>query len=76
MIPLDVTHKALTTQARLLDRFRAAVTLTRKMLAAQLILSAFERFDEEKYGTDGGPLHDPIGYRLSHPARAFLWQAR
>ena len=23
------------------------------------MLTFYERFDEEKYGTDGGPLHDP-----------------
>jgi purine nucleosidase len=23
------------------------------------MLEFFERFDEQKYGTDGGPLHDP-----------------
>ena len=27
--------------------------------AAAQLLDFFERFDEEKYGTDGGPLHDP-----------------
>jgi purine nucleosidase len=29
-------------------------------------LDFFERFDQEKYGTDGGPLHDPcvIAYLL------------
>ncbi|MBC7313301.1 MAG: nucleoside hydrolase, partial [Rhizobium sp.] len=29
-------------------------------------LEFFERFDEEKYGSDGGPLHDPtvIAYLL------------
>ena len=40
-------------------------------LAAAFLLSAmmdfFERFDERKYGTDGGPLHDPnvIAWLLS-----------
>lgn len=63
MMPLDVTHKALTTQARL-DRFRAAATPP--MLACADLIGFFERFDEEKYGTDGGPLHDPtvIAYLL------------
>ena len=34
--------------------------------AAVALLEFFERFDEEKYGTDGGPLHDPcvIAYLL------------
>ena len=27
--------------------------------ATAQLLDFFERFDEQKYGTDGGPLHDP-----------------
>lgn len=63
MMPLDVTHKALTTQKRV-DRFRAVGTPP--MHACADLISFFERFDEEKYGTDGGPLHDPtvIAYLL------------
>lgn len=56
MAPLDVTHKALTTRARV-DALRAKNTPVCEA-AAQLI-DFFERFDEDKYGTDGGPLHDP-----------------
>ena len=56
MMPLDVTHKALTTQARV-DRIRALGTPVGKATAE--LLDFFERFDEAKYGTDGGPLHDP-----------------
>ena len=56
MMPLDVTHKALTTRARV-QRFRDAWTPV--MVATAELLDFFERFDEEKYGTDGGPLHDP-----------------
>ena len=56
MMPLDVTHKALTTKVRI-DRFRAMGT--RVGTATAQLLDFFERFDEEKYGTDGGPLHDP-----------------
>ena len=35
-------------------------------IAIAEMLEFFERFDEEKYGTDGGPLHDPcvIAYLL------------
>jgi purine nucleosidase len=35
-------------------------------VAVAEMLDFFERFDEEKYGTDGGPLHDPcvIAYLL------------
>ncbi|MBX9452949.1 MAG: nucleoside hydrolase [Neoaquamicrobium sediminum] len=56
MMPLDVTHKALTTKARI-ERFRTMGT--RVGTATAQLLDFFERFDEEKYGTDGGPLHDP-----------------
>ena len=56
MMPLDVTHKVLTTQERC-ARLRA--TGSRAAVAMTDMLAFFERFDEEKYGTDGGPLHDP-----------------
>lgn len=56
LMPLDVTHKALTTAARLTE-IRALGTPV--AAAAVAMLEFFERFDEEKYGTDGGPLHDP-----------------
>lgn len=56
MMPLDVTHKVLTTTART-DAIRA--TGTRTAIAVAEMLVFFERFDEEKYGSDGGPLHDP-----------------
>lgn len=56
MMPLDVTHKALTTAARV-DAFRALGN--RSGVATAEMLEFFERFDEAKYGTDGGPLHDP-----------------
>ncbi|MFN3546743.1 MAG: nucleoside hydrolase [Mesorhizobium sp.] len=63
MMPLDVTHKALTT-ARRVAAFRALGT--RVGIATAEMLEFFERFDEEKYGSDGGPLHDPcvIAYLL------------
>jgi purine nucleosidase len=63
MMPLDVTHKALTTKKRV-AAFRK---LGSKVGAATAeMLEFFERFDEEKYGSDGGPLHDPcvIAYLL------------
>jgi purine nucleosidase len=56
MMPLDVTHKALTSRARV-ERFRTMGT--RVGHATAELLDFFERFDEQKYGTDGGPLHDP-----------------
>ncbi|MCR4267345.1 nucleoside hydrolase [Nitratireductor sp. ZSWI3] len=63
MMPLDVTHKALTTRKRV----AALRDLGTKVgIAAAEMLDFFERFDEQKYGTDGGPLHDPcvIAYLL------------
>ncbi|MEM7614420.1 MAG: nucleoside hydrolase, partial [Pseudomonadota bacterium] len=56
LLPLDLTHSCLTTRTRV-EAFRAMGTRTG--IAAAALLDFFERFDEEKYGTDGGPLHDP-----------------
>ncbi len=56
VFPLDVTHKALTTAKRV-KAFRDLGTKVGSATAA--LLDFFERFDERKYGTDGGPLHDP-----------------
>ncbi|MEX0345660.1 MAG: nucleoside hydrolase [Rhizobiaceae bacterium] len=56
MMPLDVTHKALTSRKRV-DAIRSIGTPVATAVAQ--LLDFFERFDEEKYGTDGGPLHDP-----------------
>lgn len=56
MMPLDVTHKVLTTRARV-ERLRA--NGNRASVEMANMLEFYERFDEEKYGTDGGPLHDP-----------------
>ena len=56
LIPLDCTHQALTTSARI-EKFRAMKNRSGPATAA--MLDFFERFDEQKYGTDGGPLHDP-----------------
>jgi purine nucleosidase len=56
LIPLDCTHQALTTKARI-EKFRGMKNQTGPATAQ--LLDFFERFDEQKYGTDGGPLHDP-----------------
>jgi purine nucleosidase len=56
MMPLDVTHKALTKATRV-DAFRKLGT--KVGIATAEMLEFFERFDEQKYGSDGGPLHDP-----------------
>ncbi|WP_368187704.1 nucleoside hydrolase [Aestuariibius sp. HNIBRBA575] len=55
-MPLDVTHKVLTTQDRV-DAFAALKTEVGRMVAAWTHF--FERFDMEKYGSAGAPLHDP-----------------
>jgi purine nucleosidase len=56
MMPLDVTHKALTTRARV-EAFRTLQSPVGAFTAD--MLDFFERFDVEKYGSEGGPLHDP-----------------
>ncbi|MCG6902335.1 MAG: nucleoside hydrolase [Rhodobacter sp.] len=56
VMPLDVTHKALTTQPRV-DAFRALGT--RVGMAVASWTAFFERFDVAKYGSAGAPLHDP-----------------
>jgi purine nucleosidase len=63
VLPLDCTHKALTSASRV-AAIRAIGTKVSDATADWL--DFFERFDEQKYGTDGGPLHDPcvIAYLL------------
>ena len=63
VVPLDVTHKALVTPARN-AAFRALGTPVG--LAGAQMTEFFERFDKEKYGAEGAPLHDPcvIAYLL------------
>lgn len=56
MMPLDVTHKALTTRPRI-EALRALKNSAGHFTAE--MLDFFERFDMEKYGSEGGPLHDP-----------------
>lgn len=56
LVPLDCTHKALTTRRRV-----AAIRQipNRCGPATAEMLEFFERYDERKYGVDGAPLHDP-----------------
>jgi len=64
MIPLDCTHQALTTSTRL-ERLRAIGT---PVAGAFYHLLKFNKiFDEQKYGWEGGPLHDAtvIAYLLA-----------
>ena len=58
MMPLDVTHQLLTRKERV-ARMAAIGTAPAKAMVE--MLEFFERFDVEKYGSDGGPLHDQIG---------------
>lgn len=56
MIPLDLTHQTLTSDA-IIEAFRSMPNETGPASAG--LLDFFERFDVEKYGSQGGPLHDP-----------------
>ena len=61
---LDLTHQALTTPRR----SSAIGAIGNKVGAAvQRMLEFYNRHDIEKYGSEGGPLHDPctIAYLLS-----------
>jgi purine nucleosidase len=53
---LDVTHQVLATPARV-ERIRALGTKAAETVASMLLF--FNRFDTEKYGSEGAPLHDP-----------------
>jgi purine nucleosidase len=63
MIPLDATHQALIMPEHL-SRLRALGTPVGDAVAGWL--EFYERYDIEKYGLEGGPLHDPcvIAYLL------------
>jgi purine nucleosidase len=56
MMPLDVTHQALTSDARV-EAFKALGNASGAATAG--MLEFFERYDMERYGTAGAPLHDP-----------------
>jgi purine nucleosidase len=64
MIPLDCTHQALNTEPRL-QKLRAAGTPLTE--AFYHLLKFNKMFDQQKYGWDGGPLHDPtvVAYLLA-----------
>ena len=55
-MPLDVTHKALVTKERN-DAFRSIGSPVGVAVAE--MTEFFERYDREKYGSLGAPLHDP-----------------
>lgn len=57
MVPLDASHQALTTEPRI-KAFHDIGNRTGVVTAE--MLEFFERFDMDKYGSEGGPLHDPL----------------
>ncbi|MDQ1210406.1 purine nucleosidase [Acinetobacter baylyi] len=63
VIPLDVTHQALTSK-EWVDGLRRMDNQVGPAVAAWT--DFFERYDMEKYGSEGAPLHDPcvIGYMI------------
>ena len=63
MLGLDVTHKALVTDARL-ARVRAIGTPVAEACAG--LLDFYNRYDKDRYHIPGAPLHDPcvIAYLL------------
>jgi purine nucleosidase len=56
LVPLDTTHRCLSTRSRI-ERFRALGS--RVGIVTAQWLDFFETFDVQKYGSEGGPLHDP-----------------
>ncbi len=63
IVPLDVTHQALVSQNRI-EQIRELNTPIGTAVVG--MMEFFNRFDSEKYGSDGAPLHDPctIAYLL------------
>ena len=63
IVPLDVTHQALVSRNRI-EQIRALNTQVGTAVVG--MMEFFNRFDSEKYGSDGAPLHDPctIAYLL------------
>lgn len=56
VMPLDVTHKALTSR-EWIEGLEALGTPVGRAVASWT--NFYERFDVEKYGSQGAPLHDP-----------------
>ena len=63
IVPLDVTHQALVSRKRI-EQIGALNTPVGTAVVG--MMEFFNRFDSEKYGSDGAPLHDPctIAYLL------------
>jgi purine nucleosidase len=56
IVPLDVTHQALVSQERI-EKLRELDTKVGHAIVG--MMEFFNRFDSEKYGSEGAPLHDP-----------------
>ena len=63
IVPLDVTHQVLVSRERL-EQIRSLNSHVGAAIVG--MMEFFNRFDSEKYGSDGAPLHDPctIAYLL------------
>ncbi|TRW98268.1 nucleoside hydrolase [Paracoccus sp. M683] len=71
MLPLDVTHEAMTSAAWV-EAMRALPNRCGPAVASWT--DFFERFDKEKYGSKGAPLHDPC--TIAWLIRPDLFQGR
>ena len=56
MMPLDVTHKVLTTRARVQQLASIGNPASEALVK---MLTFYSRYNSKKFGDDGGPLHDP-----------------
>jgi len=56
IVPLDVTHQALVSRKRI-EQFRNLNSPAGTAIVG--MMEFFNRFDSEKYGSEGAPLHDP-----------------
>lgn len=71
MFGLDVTHKVLVTEPRLRAIEAIGTPVAR---AAAGLLDFYSRFDRERYGEPGGPLHDPCV--IAHLIEPTLFRGR
>jgi purine nucleosidase len=71
VMPLDVTHRALMVPQHM-ERFAAIDTPVGR--AVHGMLRFYERYDVDKYGIEGGPLHDPCV--IAHLLRPGMFRGR